>query len=338
MKRIILVFAVFIVGEYAAPSADKPVDVPLNKLGGNFGLIGKLGVPLGDVVKVQGFVVEGPFKGYEGGPNLRVQRINGQSTQEDIQIRLIPYLEDFGTEHQSGEQPAKLEYGNTYLFEGYETGGFVGVPPEAYRNAGIAIGTTHHYFRHQLAVYKRTKIERIVWSPADFVDRRALIEGKALSHEKKAYIEGNGWKVLIDQVASWPAEYEGKTVEGYGTIKKTGDEYRLENGTTRLVKLEDQRGRHVELRGKAQALNDQWWFEYRGTQLYVENMKDLPGWTSGLWNRPVLITGTLEEDNLPDISQISIKTVPDKKKYFVVRNAQWKPLEVLLSPERVERK
>src|SRR5262245_756297 len=156
---------------------NKPQDVPLGRLGDKFRLIGKLGEPLGTVVTVHGFVAEGPFKGYEGGPNLRAQRINGTATQTDIQICLSPYFGKFG--EKVGEEVGlpKLERGNTYEFEGYETGGFVGVPGRAYERAGIMIQTSGFYFRHELVVYKGKKIDPIVWSPADFVDREALIEG-----------------------------------------------------------------------------------------------------------------------------------------------------------------
>lgn len=186
-------------------------------------------------------------------------------------------------------------------------------------------------------VYKGKKTERIVWAPADFVDREALLEWKAVSRDQKAYIDGGGWRLLTDPAAAWPKDAEGKTVEGFGTVKKADGKFRLEKGTTRLVKLEDQRGRAVELRGTAWSLNGHWWFEYRGTRLYVEGMKDLPGWKSGLHGCPLIITGTLDEANLPDIDQISIKNDPDKKKYFIVRKAGWKPLDALLAPERVER-
>jgi hypothetical protein len=291
------------------------------------------------VVTVQGVVVEGPFKGYEGGPNLRVQRINGKATQVDIQIPLSPYFYDFGKKALDGDALPKLENGTTYEFEGYETGGYVGIPGEPYKKADIMLQTTGHYFRLRYTVYKGKKIESIVWSPADFIDREALLEGKAVSREKKAYIDGDGWKLLTDPAAAWPKEFEGKTVEGLGTMKKAdGGEYKLEKGITRLVKLEDQKGRAVELRGIPLSLNGHWWFVYRGTALYVEDMEKLPGWKGVFHGEPVLITGTLDEADMPDLDQISIKNVPDKKKYYIVRKAAWKPLDALLAPERVERK
>ena len=72
--------------------AAEPQNIPLAEMGDSFRLVGKLHVPLGDVVTIEGVVDDGPIKGYEGGPNLRVQRIQGRTTQEDIQIVINPFL------------------------------------------------------------------------------------------------------------------------------------------------------------------------------------------------------------------------------------------------------
>ena len=70
----------------------EPQNVPVDQLGKAYQLVGKLHMPLGAVIRVEGVVVKGPFKGYEGGPNLRAQRIEGQATQEDIQIPIYPHF------------------------------------------------------------------------------------------------------------------------------------------------------------------------------------------------------------------------------------------------------
>ena len=111
---------------------------------------------------------------------------------------------------------------------------------------------------------------------------------------------------------------EDNAVEGLGIIRKTDDTktYRLEKGITRLVKLEDQVGREVSLRGTAWSMNGHWWFDYRGTQLYVEGMEKLPGWNANLHGEPVLIIGLLDKALLPRIDQIALKPEPDLKKYL----------------------
>lgn len=135
--------------------AEDPKNVPISELGRKFELVGKLHVPLGKIVLLEGIAVEGRFKGYEGGPNLRVQRIDGDYTQEDVQIVISPYWSKWGekTPHFGIALP-KLEMGQTYEMEGYETGGFVGIPEKAYERAGVALQTSGHYFREYFVVFR----------------------------------------------------------------------------------------------------------------------------------------------------------------------------------------
>lgn len=94
------------------------------------------------------------------------------------------------------------------------------------------------------------------------------------------------------------------------------------------------KGRKVTLRGMARSLNGEWWFHYRGTDLYVEGMDKLPGWTVENHWRPMQIEGTLERASLPSLDQISLKPDRDLAEYFIVREPSWKPLPALLGPER----
>src|SRR5262245_5454433 len=99
----------------ALRAQDKPIDVPIASA--KYRLIGNLHEPLGTVRTLQGVVVDGPYKGYEDGPNIRVQRINGRATQEDIQIKVVPGFQN----------DQKLKLGQTYELKGYESGAFVGL-------------------------------------------------------------------------------------------------------------------------------------------------------------------------------------------------------------------
>ena len=96
--------------------------------------------------------------------------------------------------------------------------------------------------------------------------------------------------------------------------------FALLDGKWRLVRLEDQLGRPVELRGRARSLNGVWWFYYRGTDLYVEKMADLPGWTSDNHWRPIIIRGILDKAQLPRLDQVSLK--PDQEPQGVLRRAK----------------
>jgi hypothetical protein len=319
--------------------AAEPIDVPVNELGSKYQLVGKLHVPLGKVVTLKGVIVDGPSKGYEGGPNLRVQKIDGAVTQEDIQIQVIPYFGEFGRRRYDGKELPKLELGKSYELEGYESGHYVGKPEEAYRRAGLEIQTSGFYFLQYFDVYRAKQIEPVVFFPADFVGREALLEGKATNEHGNAYIVGNGWKLKVDPKANWPADFEGKRVEGRGTIRKAdrAEEYDLEKGVSRLVRLEDQVGKKVNLRGRAWSLNQYWWFDYRGVDVFIDNLETVPGWDTKFRGEPIEFSGVLEEAMLPDRKEFTLVEKPRLKKQFIVRKATCKRLDNLLSPERVTR-
>jgi hypothetical protein len=325
-----------------APPARRELtrDVPVTELGRGVCLTGKMHKPLGSVITVQGVAVDGPEKGYEGGPNLRVQRIDGRATQEDIQIVLQPYFNKWGDRAvDDGHALPELTTGTTYELEGYETGGFVGIPTDAYKRAGVVLQTCDHYFRCVFEAYRGKAIDPVRFSPEDFLDRQALIEGVARNADGRAVITGKGWTLVTDPGGPWPVGSEGKTVEGRGTIRagEAKGTYRLEDGESRIVRLQDQVGREVKLRGRAWSLNGQWWFEYRGTNLYIEDIDKAPGFAPDLHGKPIEVNGLLEEAELPRVDQIGTKPNRDRSKQFVVRKASISTLESLLGPERVER-
>ena len=332
MKKILYPVLLLLLTSVTTSFAEKePQNIPIAKLGDQYQLIGKLHIPLGKVVTIEGVVVEGLDR-YEDGPNLRVQRIQGRATQEDIQIPIKPFFYDWG------EKPTrpKLEMGATYEMEGYETGGFVGVPAEAFNGGTPVIQTTNHYFCEVFYVTKAKRIDPIAFAPGMFNGERAIIQGKAESKDGKAYMVGDRWRVVVLPDKAWPKHVEGKQVETYGMYSPDSDRkvFRLVDGKWHLVKLEDQVGREVELRGMAQCIDDLWWFHYRGIDLYVENMQNLPGWSSDNHWRPVIICGRLEKATLPRLDQIMVKSDRDMKEHYIVRNAGWTPLSSLLSLER----
>lgn len=235
-----------------------------------------------------------------------------------------------------GDALPALELGATYLMEGYETGEYVGVPGDVFRRGAVLIQTTGHYFRTEFVVTKAKPIEPIMFEPWMFEGTQALILGKAVSRNGKGFMLGDGWSVKVNGDAPWPKEIEGKSIETWGLYNPAQDrkDFDLVNGQWRLVNLDDQLGRKVELRGTARSLNGVWWFNYRGVDLYVDNMQDLTGWTSENHWRPMIIQGRLEKATLPRLDQITLKSKRDLKEYFIVREASWKPLPALLSSER----
>ena len=100
----------------------------------------------------------------------------------------------------------------------------------------------------------------------------------------------------------------------------------MEDADLRFVDLAEQIGKEVKLDGKAREWYGHWWFEYRGERLYVENQKDLPGWTDDFAWRDLTISGTLERAQLPDLDQIEHKEVP-LRDHYLIRRASWSPLD-----------
>jgi hypothetical protein len=194
--KFIHIFCVLLSASFSF--AEEPVPVPISELGQKYELVGKLHVPIGKLTLIEGVAVEGPFKGYEGGPNLRVQRIDGRFTQEDIQIVISPYWGKWGdTSFLLKYHLPKLEMGRTYQMEGYETGEFVGIPDKAYELGGIMMQTTRHYLLERLTVIRAKPINPITASPGMFADKQALIGGIARSQDGRRTIVGEDWVVIV---------------------------------------------------------------------------------------------------------------------------------------------
>ncbi|QDU26026.1 hypothetical protein ETAA8_10980 [Anatilimnocola aggregata] len=314
--------------------ADQAVDVPLDQLGKKFRLIGKLRVPLGDVVKVQGIVVNSRAKGYDSGISVRVYRVNGLATQEFIQIKLNDYY--------GRDEIPNLEVGKAFEFEGFETGGFVGIPPAAYKRAGAILATTDQYFLHELTVYEQTEIKLQPFSPADFVGREALIQGQATNEGGSAYIAAGNWRLLVDNGTPWPRATEGKVVEARGTIRTLGNKtgtYRLDKGgkgaSARLVQLADQLGKQVILRGTLSTKTAAPSFFYRGSEVHLENAAKLASQLAA-GSTTVEVTGLLEQGPVKVASLDSLNGEQIIHRGYILRKATLKPADALLAIERAE--
>jgi hypothetical protein len=169
-----------------------------------------------------------------------------------------------------------------------------------------------------------------------FSGEKALLSGIAKSVDGDSALVGDDWVVVVERGAKWEDDIEGKKIETFGLYnpdatwkenpKRATKKFDLVDGWWRLVELADQIGRQASLRGRARSLNGVWWFHYRGTDLYVDGMEKLPGWTHENHWRPMQIEGRLERARLPRLDQISLKPDRDLGDYFIVREPSWKPL------------
>lgn len=312
----------------AAPTTPA-VDVPIQQLGKQFRLLGKLNLPLGEVARVQGLVVQLADKDGDGGSlQVRVFRINGEATQQFIQLKLSDYY---------GRDEIPVQPGITCELEGFETGGFVGIPDEAAKRGGVVASTSGHQFVHEFKVIQTTEIKLQPFTPADFLGREMLVQGQAVSEGGSAYIFGNKWKLLVDNGTPWPRNTEGKTIEARGVIRTIGKTttYRLENGgkgnNARLVNLADQIGKPVVLRGQIVERKGEPYLRYRGQLLHVEGLKTLILQT-GL-NQEVQVNGTLDAVRVTSERPTG---ETETRSAYIVRKATLKPTDALLAIERAE--
>ncbi len=329
MKRLIAISIVLHISNVCFAQINR-IPIPIYN-SAKYKFIGRLGEEMGDTLTVRGFIVEGYYKSNERGPNLVVQMIRDSSIQELLQIPLSPFFLEFGT-----KLLPKIENNSTYSLRVYETGGYVGKPQPAMQEWGNIFQSSGFGFSNRLVVVSGKKIEPIEWSPIYFLGRNALLSGTAINENDTAVIQTSKCKLKLIGSPKWTNSEMGKLAEVYGLIRETKTEgvYDVENCQHRLVSLKDQLGKTVKLRGTAWSMNGYWWFNYRGTDMYVEKMDELPGWkTEDHHGRPIEITGILEQRELPRIDQITLKTNRDSQLYYIVRKASWISIEELLTPE-----
>jgi len=319
-------------------------DLAMNKIN----VIGALGKPLGTIVTLKGVLINYFSKRRDSGPNIIVQTINDSAIQSTIQIPVWAFRAI------DGERPIdKLNFGDTYLFKGFETGEYVGTPRSVIENMlsspkeaiydtvdgkvnvivpGYLPQSSPYHFQNRLMAIKWEKIDPITPSPAQFVENNALLQGIAVNENGQGIIKHAGWTLILTGHEKWADDIIGKNVEAYGVVRSTTTKnaYKLETTRAGLSNLADMVGQPVKLRGKAISLNGYWWFNYRGTDIYVENMEKLAGWSINNHYRMMEISGMLKQAILPRIDQITLKRHPDKKLCYIVKKASWRPIELLL--------
>src|SRR5579871_5706552 len=202
MRRVLLaMFTLMLIVVPKAYCDDPPTDISVKELGTKFRLVGKLGKPLGTMVAIQGLIVEGPLTTLDDGTCIVVQRIDGKLTQNGPVIKL--------EEPRASRLVDDLKTGRSCELHGFETGEFVGEPIDAYREINIPRATVRFLFYTDFLVSKTKNIAAVGFTPADFVDRDALIQGQARTAEGRAYVVGTGWRIRVSD-ESWPAWMEGK--------------------------------------------------------------------------------------------------------------------------------
>ena len=297
------------------------------------------------MVTLNGVVVAGDrFKGDSADSILQVQKINGQATQECIEVPIRPYSTGFGEPYLAVnlDLPQKadperslprLEYGVTYEFWGYETGGFAGEPAEAGRDGGMGKQYTSFYFASTFVVVKGKKGRPIAFSPGDFIGQKALVHGRAANHDGRAWLMGRGWQIELLGSNVWPESILGTRLAVTGVL---GRELKTKLPQITKVRvrhdcLGNQVDRQVELRGEAIDRNGFWYLRYNGHDILVEEDMDHAAKGSLDLNLAVEVRGLLRKERLPD--KISGKS-NELKEQYIVRQASCTPIDDLLPIER----
>lgn len=140
--------------------------------------LGTLGQPLGEIITISG-VVRQTGLGVKSALEevLSVESVNGRPLSQPV---TIPY-KLFMT-----AQVAKPLLGESFKYVGYETGGFTGVPPEAFKYVS-AVATTGYRFNTSFEVL--TEELDIVKTKSDLIrfnNRRVQVIGRYVSYSRPA--------------------------------------------------------------------------------------------------------------------------------------------------------
>jgi len=110
-------------------------------------VIGSLGSALGEVVIIEGVIADENYtkrKADAGKLLLRVQAVNGKALKEEVIFDFSPFL---GADIRNPAVGAKFKY------TGYETGGFSGIPDQAFDYVP-RVPTTGYYFSTSFVILR----------------------------------------------------------------------------------------------------------------------------------------------------------------------------------------
>ena len=110
-------------------------------------VIGSLGLPLGEVVTIEGITADGEYtrrKADAGETLLRVQTVNGRPLKREAIFHFRPF---------EGADLKKPRAGMRFKYIGYETGGFSGIPDKAFDYVP-RVATDGYYFTTSLVILR----------------------------------------------------------------------------------------------------------------------------------------------------------------------------------------
>lgn len=260
-------------------------------------------IPYGQELEVVGQGLEPDDMDRNGQQCLEVSRVNGRANQDQISCYLLG--------------GARLSNGDLETLK----------PGQWYRARGI-LADGSPWRRLPAIKLVAVKIEAVPPTPAglaDFVDREAEFVGTAAA---AGVLQIANLTARLEGVDEWPVGTAGKRVLARGTIRTDGAVWRFERASWHLVELADRVGDEVSLDGRFWTHNFGWWFEYRGTKLYVTDAQDHPvELKQDNHGRRVRVSGKLAQQARPSIEQVRVNSYGELQDYFVVRKARLEFLE-----------
>ncbi len=272
--------------------------------GSDYFLIDGAKIPVGTLIEVSGPCLEMEFGARShytrGRAVVRGLRIDGRANQDGIQFHLC-------TSESPGKPSWKeldaLKPGTHYNIRGRLMDGQTIGPRKAFSLV-------------------MDRVEAVPSAPlrfAEFLNRAATFEGTAASG---GIIKANGEQAQVDTLCAWPESIEGKDVSVRGTLRSSQTGLRIEGATWKLIKLEDQIGRNVSLDGYLSCSNFDWWFTYRGTEIYLTTAQGPPAtFDQNDCGRHVRVSGKLVRQDRPSLVGIGWESSPALVPCFVVRSA-----------------
>ncbi|NUN66118.1 hypothetical protein HCU40_15480 [Pseudanabaena biceps] len=141
-------------------------------------LIGHLGKPLGKIITISGTVRQQGL-GAKARPSevLNVEAVDDQTLAQPVTIEFNLFVT---------AQVAKPVLGQRFKYVGYETGGFTGIPSEAFKFVPVVATTSHQFYTLFQVLQEKMDVVRTKSDLIQFRDRRVQLIGRYVSTTKSA--------------------------------------------------------------------------------------------------------------------------------------------------------
>ncbi len=161
--------------------------------------------------------------------------------------------------------------------------------------------------------------------PGEFVGRSVTFEGVTQPGELPTVnFLDSGVAVHLVDAKGWTPALAGKHISVSGTIVEIDDkQFGVSSPIWKLVNLNDQVDKMVEISGFLQSLNGHWWFNYGEDRVVlISSHGPQLKFNSDAHGRRATVKGRLVKQSRPSLNQISLRSARDLIPTFVVKDAR----------------